>query len=97
MEKPTFSRHIFWETDFDAIDWKKKEGYVIEKVVEYGNLEDWKLLKQLYGMDKIKEAVLNARYLRKKTSHFFSQIFDEPIENFRCYTSQPLNQELFPS
>lgn len=97
MEKPPFSRHIFWETDYDQIDWENKGQYVIERVVEYGNLNDWKLLKTYYGMEEIKKAVLHARFLREKTLSFFSLIFEEPIENFRCYKFKQLNPEHFPS
>jgi len=97
MKKPEFSRQIFWETDFDQIDWKIKANYVIERVIEYGNWDDWKHLKSFYGMGKIKETLMQARFLREKTLVFFSYIFDEPVENFRCYTYKQLNPPHFPS
>jgi hypothetical protein len=97
METPEFSRHIFWETDYDKIDWVLKARYVIERVIEYGDWEDWKHLKSFYGLEKIKEALIQARFLREKTLVFFSIIFDEPVENFRCYTLKQLNPEHFPS
>lgn len=92
MEKPAFSRHIFWDKDYDKIDWVENDQYVIERVVDYGRIEDWKLLKQVYRMDRIKEVVMNARFLNKKTTNFFSLLLNEPIANFRYFEEQKMNQ-----
>ena len=91
MEKPPFSRHIFWETDYDKIDWVNRERYVIERVVMYGNMKDWRLLQSYYGMEKIKEAVLSARDLEPKTMNFMSQLFNVPVSEFRCFTYRQSN------
>ena len=91
MEKPAFSRHIFWETDYELINWEEKYRYVIEKVVMYGNMKDWRMLQTYYGMEKIKESVLNARVLEPKTLNFMSQIFNIPISDFRCYIYKQSN------
>lgn len=96
-EKPPFSRFIFWETDYDKIDWENKARYVIERVVEYGTMEDWRLLKTYYGFEKVKQEVLQCRYFRDKTLSFLSVIFQEPVENFRCYIYQQSTQTHFPS
>lgn len=91
MQKPPFSRAIFWETDYDTIDWENKAQYVIERVVMYGNMEDWRLLRTYYGIDKIKSAVLNARDLDPKTMSFMSLLFNVPLSEFRCYTYRQSN------
>ncbi len=87
----TLSRVLFWETDYDKIDWDNKARYVIERVVMYGFLEDWRAIQKYYGMEKIKETVLQARDLDPKTLSFLSLIFKIPKEKFRCYTTQQSN------
>ncbi len=91
MEKPAISRAIFWDTNYDQIDWVNKSRYVIERVVMYGNLNDWRLIQSFYGMDAIKTAVLNARDLDPKTMNFMSQLFRVPVSEFRCFIYRQSN------
>jgi hypothetical protein len=82
------SRVIFWDTNYDTIDWEQKAHYVIERVVMYGFIEDWKAIKAFYGLETIKNEMLQARYLDKKTLNFLSFYFNIPKEQFRCFTYQ---------
>ena len=85
------SRVLFWETDYDKIDWDNKARYVIERVVTFGFLEDWRAIQQYYGMERIKETVLQARDLDPKTLSFLSLIFNVPQEKFKCFTTIQYN------
>jgi len=85
MEKPQLSRYLFWDTDPETVDLDSHPRYVIEKVVSLGQLEDWNKILSYYGAEKVKEEVLQIRYLDNKTLHFLSFYFKVPIEEFRCY------------
>jgi len=85
------SRVIFWDTDYDAIDWDNKVRYVIERVVSYGTVSDWRAIQKRYGMERIRDEMLQSRDLDPKTLRFLSAIFDIPKEQFRCYTYIQLN------
>ncbi len=83
---------LFWDTDYEKIDWDKKSEYVISRVLDRGSLKDWFEIKRYYGIEKIVDVVKNARYLSKKTVYFMSNVFDIPLEEIRCYKlmqSQP--------
>jgi hypothetical protein len=86
------SKVIFWDTDYDQIDWPNKARYVIERVVKFGVIEDWRFIQNYYGMDKIKEEMLQSRDLDHKSLTFLSVLFNIPQEQFRCYTSIQSNQ-----
>ncbi len=79
------SRVIFWDTDYDKIDWDNKVRYVIERVVSYGTVADWRAIQKRYGMDRIRDEMLQSRDLDPKTLSFLSVIFDISQEQFRCY------------
>lgn len=81
------SRGIFWDTNYDTIDWDKKVRFVIERVVMYGTLSDWKAICSKYGLDRIRDELLQARDLDRKTLSFLSCIFNIPKEEFRCYNT----------
>ena len=86
-----FSGYLFWDVDCSKIDFIKSKAYVIERVLSHGMLTDWYKIKDYYGLDTIREVVLNLRYLDKRSLHFCSAYFDLPIEKFRCYTHAQSN------
>ena len=79
------SKELFWDTDVNTIDWEKNARYVIERVVTRGNLQDWEEIQKFYGLEVIKEKVLQIRSMNKKTLNFLSFYFDTPLTDFRCY------------
>ncbi len=81
-------KSLFWDTKSEHIDYENDAYYVIERVLERGNHEEWQAIKSYYGLEKIKNISLNIRYLSKKTLNFCSFYFNEPIENFRCWQVQ---------
>ncbi len=94
MEKPItindFSPHLFWDVDLDGFDFEKHKSHLINKVLEHGLLNDWNLLKQLYGLETIKEVSLNLRSLDAVTLSYLSAIFKIDKTEFRCYKYKQL-------
>jgi hypothetical protein len=94
--KPQFQRRIFWDVDFDNLDYDKYANFVIERVFDRGDVDDIRQCRRYYGDEKVAEALLNARYLMFKTIYLASAVIDKPIEDFRCYKLRQLNPELYP-
>jgi hypothetical protein len=95
-QKPIFEKRIFWDVDFDRIDYDGKANWVIERVFSRGDVEDIRQCRRYYGDEKVTSALLGAKYLPLDTIYFASAIIERPIEEFRCYTLRQLNPELFP-
>jgi len=91
------SPFLFWDTDYEKIDWDKSYSYVIEKVVTYGSLKDWDQIKRYYGLEKIKETSINLRNLDSKTLNFLSFYFKIPMDEFRCYKFKQSIPTHYPS
>ena len=85
------SRSIFWDVNYDTIDWEKHARFVMERVLMRGTLEDFKQLKAFYGLEKIKGEILESKYLDNVTLSFCSLLFSIPKEKFRCFIPKPLN------
>lgn len=85
-----FSPHLFWDVDLAAFDLDKYKEFMVGRVVEYGKLKDWELLKSLYGKDKIKEISLNLRSLDAVSLSFLATIFKIDKTKFRCYKHRQL-------
>ena len=92
-----FSKHLFWDVDIKLFDFEKHKAFMAERVLEYGQLEDWNLLKKLYGKEEIKRISLNIRSLDPVTLSFLSTIFKIDKTEFRCYKHRQLVQNVWNS
>ena len=88
-----FSQHLFWDVDLNGFDLENHKSQLIQKVLEYGLINDWNLLKELYGLETIKEVSLNLRSLDAVTLSYLSAIFNVDKTEFRCYK----HRQLFPN
>ena len=92
-----FSPHLFWDVDSEKFDLEKHAVQMIQKVLEFGKIEDWELLKLYYGLEKIKNVSLNLRSLDAVTLSFVSTIFKIDKKEFRCYKHRQLYPNLWNS
>lgn len=46
-----FSQHLFWDVDLSGFDLNTHHSFFIQRVLEYGKMKDWELIKNFYGMD----------------------------------------------
>ena len=81
-----FQPALFWDIDVSCLDIVAHAGFIIERVVTRGNLEDWKMLLDLYGKRKIRDVVVRIRSLDSKSLHFLSVYFSVDTKEFRCCT-----------
>ena len=94
--KPVFHKRIFWDVDFEKLDYEAKANFVIERVFERGDVDDIRQCRRYYGDEKVKTALLNAKYLPLDTIYLASAVVDEPLEKFRCYILRQSNPGLYP-
>ncbi len=94
--KPIFNKRIFWDVNFEALDYDKRSSFVIERVFERGDVDDIRQCRRYYGDERVTDVLLNAKYLPERRLHLAAAVIDRPIKEFRCYTLRQLNPELFP-
>jgi len=79
------SPHLFWDVDTAQVEWQKSANHIIEKVLIYGVLKDWKIINEVYDRDKIKEVSKSIRSMDDVTLNFLCTIYQLQAEDFRCY------------
>ena len=52
-----YRKALFWDTDFDTIDWQHNEDWVIRRVFEYGNEAEIKETVRYYGRPLINDVL----------------------------------------
>ena len=92
----SLSPHLFWDVKQANIDAEKHKLFMIQRVLEYGLMEDWHATLSYYGKEEIATSVVQFRYLETKALHFASAIFDIPLKDFRCYAFRQSSQNFWP-
>jgi hypothetical protein len=82
-----FDPRIFWDVDYENMDFSKRANFVIQRVFERGDVSDIRACRGLYGDEKISEVLLNAKHLPIHRLYLASAVINQPINTFRCYTS----------
>lgn len=80
-----FSPEIFWDVNPATLDLEVHKRFIIERIAQRGHWTDWQECLRFYGRETVRDILLQARSLDKKTLSYCSFIFDVPKEEFRCY------------
>lgn len=84
----SFSEYLFWDVDKDSIDLESNASYVVKRVLELGQMNDWNLLMSRYGIQRIASIAQNLRTLEPKALSFISAVSSLPKDSFRCFTTR---------
>ena len=76
---------LFWDIDKSQTDMDKYPSFFVQRVLEYGNWNDWKLLLSYYGKDKIVEVCKRLRSLDPIPLSYICAISNTKKEEYRCY------------
>ena len=90
----SFSKNLFWDVEPGTLNLESNSRYIIQRVLEYGRYNDWKLILSHYGIKVISDTVTTLRSLDPKAVSFISAITNIPEEQFRCYTLRQSGQKL---
>lgn len=80
-----FSPNLFGDADLSTLSMDKHAGYIIQRVMEYGQMTDWRLIKDYYGVNKIVEECKKMRTLDPMCLSFITTISHTNKEDYRCY------------
>ena len=82
---------LLWDIDPEEADMDTCPQQIIVRVLEYGTLEDWRLIRSYYGLEKIVECCKQARSLDPVSLSFICCISHTRKEEYRCYRTAQSN------
>ena len=89
MERPNtpygLSQHLFWDIDVQKFDMDKNAAWIIQRVLEYGNMKDWMIIEDHFGIDKIVFYAQSLRTLDSVALSFLCFLSGQSKESFLCY------------
>jgi hypothetical protein len=51
--RPNLKKRLFWEYDYDNINWQAEAAGIIQRVIERGTHDEWIELVRYYGKTKV--------------------------------------------
>jgi hypothetical protein len=91
--KPILNKRIFWDVQFENLDYDARYSFIIQRVFERGDVNDIRQVRRYYGDEKIAQALLNAKFLDLQTLYLSAAVIGRPITDFRCYIPTQLNPQ----
>ena len=90
--KNSFPKSLFWDVNFEDIDSQIHSLFIAERVLTRGSLEDFRALKNYYGIEKLKSIIVEIKNLDERTLIYCSVYFSITKTKFRCYNFKQSNQ-----
>jgi hypothetical protein len=73
---PPHIRHFFWDADLSQINAEEKRSYIIERILELGDLAAVTWLFSNYPKDEIEAVLKKSRKISAKSYNFWKTILD---------------------
>ena len=83
------NKSLFWDTK--KINIKENESFVIDRILNYGDIEDLRWAIDFYGEEKIKNNIKNSRSLDAKSLNFWINFFK--IKKTQCIRNQSIKKQ----
>lgn len=90
---PNLHKGLFWDWQYDEIDWQKTYRSIIERVLERGTEEEWEEIIRFYGKPRIINALkTEIKYLPDYTIEKITSYFNLKKEELACYIRKQLRR-----
>jgi hypothetical protein len=86
-----FTKNLFWDADPDDLDLEKHKNYIVGRVLDYGEWNDWLFIRSYYGIEIIKDTATSIRSMFPKSLSFISVMTNTPEQQFRCFENVKKN------
>ena len=90
---PQFDRRIFWDVNFDTLDYDGKASFIIERVFERGDVPDIRICRRYYGDEKIRQVLTAAKWLSLQTIYLACAVLNNELTDYKCYNTALSNPE----
>ncbi len=75
---------MFWDVNPERLDTEKDAPFIIGRVLDFGNLKEWRLIEQLYGKEKIAEVAKDHVFTDPRSANFWAFILSIPVNQMKC-------------
>jgi hypothetical protein len=84
-------KSLFW--DVGSLDAENDSDFIIGRILDFGDIEDFKWAIKKYGFDKIKDRFLKCNFSTRKSFVFWRDYFN--IDESKCTKRLKTKQSAF--
>ncbi len=85
---PECAYRFFWDIDPSGLDVGQYSRYVIERLLEYGDLPSLRWMERRFSREEIVGVLKMSRALSRKSANFWLKILGVPSEEVRCMSKE---------
>ena len=85
--KPILNKRIFWDVDFEQLDYTGKAAFIIQRVFERGDVPDIRACRRYYGDKKICSVLTGAKWLPLPVVYLACALFENELTDYKCYNT----------
>jgi len=89
---PECAYRYFWDINPANLDVSKYPRYVIERLLEYGDLPSVRWMERRFSREEIVEVLKTSRRLSARSANFWALYFCLPVEEVRCLSKRFRNR-----
>jgi len=90
---PSFLKRYFWDVDISNVDKYAHSYFIIERILEFGDIKSVKWMKDNFDLDEIKQVILSSKNLSKKSSNFWQIILNLEKDKIYCFRKLSLKKQ----
>jgi len=80
-----FSENLFWDVEESELDMDDHKEFIVERVLDYGFLNDWIIIKEYYSLEGVATIAKNIRSLMPNSLSFITLVTNTNKQDYRCY------------
>ncbi len=81
---PKYLKKYFWDIDFPKLKKDQNSHFIIERVLELGDIKSIDWMKKNFPEKEIKKIVLNSRRLSPKSANYWGLVFKLNKDKILC-------------
>ena len=89
----SFSKNLFWDVDQTTFNPTRNKRWLFRRVIEYGTLDDWRIIFKNYGILSIADELKQVRSLEPRALNFIARLSNTPLKDFECYKRRFLSRK----
>ena len=75
---------LFWDVSPGKLGIEENAQFIVGRVLDFGNLKEWKAVKDFYGLSKIRKVAEKHIFFDPRSANFWSIILNIPLKRLRC-------------
>ena len=85
MKIPKSLHRYFWDVNVEKLDPAKKPYFVISRLLDKGNVEAARWVRDNYDDKTVRETLQKYRDFSLKSASFWSLIYKVPLKKVKCF------------